>query len=307
MELPLFDLSTIARATDDFSLNNKLGEGGFGPVYKGTLLEGKDIAVKRLSKSSGQGLNEFKNEVNLIAKLQHRNLVKLLDQTKSNLLDWRKRIDIIGGIARGLLYLHQDSRLRIIHRDLKASNILLDNNLNPKISDFGLAKLLWREINVRPIPIGLLVHSNGYMSPEYAVHGQYSIKSDVFSFGVLILEIISGKKNRGFHHPEQQLNLLGHAWRLWIEDRPIELIDDSVGDFNIFEVLRCIHVGLLCVQNRQEDRPNMSYVVLMLSSESLLPKPRQPGFYTDSSREAESSLCTTCSENKITFTSFEAR
>ncbi|GMY31578.1 G-type lectin S-receptor-like serine/threonine-protein kinase At4g27290 isoform X1, partial [Fagus crenata] len=331
MELPLFDLSTIARATDDFSLNNKLGEGGFGPVYKGTLLEGIDIAVKRLSKSSGQGLNEFKNEINLIAKLQHRNLVKLLgsciqenekmliyeympnksldsfifDQTKSNLLDWRKRINIIGGIARGLLYLHQDSRLRIIHRDLKASNILLDNNMNPKISDFGLAKLFGGdqcEANTNRI-----VGTYGYMSPEYAVHGQYSIKSDVFSFGVLILEIISGKKNRGFRHPKHHLNLLGHAWRLWIEDRPIELIDDSVGDFNIFEVLRCIHVGLLCVQNRQEDRPNMSYVVLMLSSESLLPKPRQPGFYTDSSRETDSSLSTTCSENKITFTSFEAR
>ncbi|XP_059456161.1 G-type lectin S-receptor-like serine/threonine-protein kinase At4g27290 isoform X2 [Corylus avellana] len=166
MELPMFDLAAIANATDNFSNNKKLGEGGFGPVYKGKLADGRDIAVKRLSKNSKQGLNELKNEVILIAKLQHRNLVKLLgcciqenenmliyeympnksldffifDQAKSKLLDWHKRINIIRGIAKGLLYLHEDSRLRIIHRDLKASNILLDNNMNPKISDFGLAK-----------------------------------------------------------------------------------------------------------------------------------------------------------------------
>uniref|UniRef100_A0A2N9HLB3 non-specific serine/threonine protein kinase n=1 Tax=Fagus sylvatica TaxID=28930 RepID=A0A2N9HLB3_FAGSY len=304
IELPIFDLMSIANATDNFSRNNKLGEGGFGPVYKGILLEGKEIAVKRLSKNSGQGLNEFKNEVILIAKLQHRNLVKLLDQTKSKLLDWQKRINIIGGIARGLLYLHQDSRLRIIHRDLKASNILLDNDMNPKISDFGLAKSFAEDqCDART---NRIIGTYGYMSPEYVVHGQYSIKSDVFSFGVLILEIVSGKKNRGFHHPEHHLNLLGHAWRLWIEDRPIELINDSVGDFTVSEVLRCIHVGLLCVQKRQEDRPNMSSVVQMLSSESLLPKPRQPGFYIGSP-EAYSSSCTHCSENKITFTLFEAR
>ncbi|WRX29402.1 Serine-threonine/tyrosine-protein kinase [Theobroma cacao] len=171
MELPLFSFGTMANATNNFSVDNLLGKGGFGPVYKGTLEEGQEIAVKRLSKNSGQGLKEFKNEVILIAKLQHRNLVKLLgcciqgdeklliyeymanksldyfifDQTRSKLLDWSKRMNVIGGIARGLLYLHQDSRLRIIHRDLKSSNILLDDAMNPKISDFGLARTIWGE------------------------------------------------------------------------------------------------------------------------------------------------------------------
>ncbi|KAG5020642.1 hypothetical protein JHK87_016497 [Glycine soja] len=166
VDVPLFDMLTITAATDNFLLNNKIGEGGFGPVYKGKLVGGQEIAVKRLSSLSGQGITEFITEVKLIAKLQHRNLVKLLgccikgqekllvyeyvvngslnsfifDQIKSKLLDWPRRFNIILGIARGLLYLHQDSRLRIIHRDLKASNVLLDEKLNPKISDFGMAR-----------------------------------------------------------------------------------------------------------------------------------------------------------------------
>ncbi|EOY12719.1 S-locus lectin protein kinase family protein, putative [Theobroma cacao] len=312
MELPLFNFGTIANATNNFSIENLLGRGGFGSVYKGTLAEGQHIAVKRLSKDSGQGLTEFKNEVILIAKLQHRNLVKLLgccvqgdeklillvvwltwgtesDQTRSKLLDWSKRVNIIGGIARGLLYLHQDSRLRIIHRDLKSGNILLDNAMNPKISDFGLAKTFWgeqTEANTNKV-----VGTYGYMSPEYAIDGVFSMKSDVFSFGVLVLEIVSGKKNRGFFHPDHDHNLLGHAWRLWTKKRPMELIDDALKDFCLpSEVQRCIHVGLLCVQQRPEDRPNMSSVILMLGSESALPQPKQPGFFTERNLlEAESS------------------
>ncbi|XP_021299443.1 G-type lectin S-receptor-like serine/threonine-protein kinase At4g27290 isoform X2 [Herrania umbratica] len=236
LELPLFDFDTISKATDNFSQQNKLGQGGFGPVYKGILEKGQEIAVKRLSKKSSQGIDEFKNEVLCISKLQHRNLVKLLgccierqeiiliyefmpnksldsfifDQKQSILLDWPKRFQIINGISRGLLYLHQDSRLRIIHRDLKASNILLDYEMNPKISDFGLARSFGgdeTEANTNRV-----VGTYGYMSPEYAIDGCFSIKSDVFSFGVLVLEIVSGRRNRGFSHPGHNLNLLGHAF-----------------------------------------------------------------------------------------------
>ncbi|KAH9803044.1 G-type lectin S-receptor-like serine/threonine-protein kinase [Citrus sinensis] len=267
MELPIFDWKSIANATDNFSEENKLGEGGFGPVYKGMLIDGQEIAVKRLSKSSGQGVEEFKNEVLLIAKLQHRNLVKLLDGTRRKLLDWSKRCQIIGGIARGLLYLHQDSRLRIIHRDLKASNVLLDNEMNPKISDFGMARAFG--VDQTEANTNRVVGTYGYMPPEYAIDGLFSVKSDVFSFGVLVLELVYGTRNRGFHHVDHHHNLLGHAWRLWTEDRPVELIDKSLEDtYSLSEALRCIQVGLLCVQQRPEDRPNMASVVLMLSGES---------------------------------------
>ncbi|XP_024031534.1 G-type lectin S-receptor-like serine/threonine-protein kinase At4g27290 [Morus notabilis] len=308
LELPLFGLDTIDNATNNFSFTNKIGEGGFGPVYKGVLSSGQEIAVKRLSKYSGQGFVEFTNEVTLISKLQHRNLVRLLgccihkeermliyefmpkksldlyifNQTRETALDWKKRFDIIVGIARGLLYLHRDSRLRIIHRDLKANNILLDSEINPKISDFGLARILGGDqtgVNTKRI-----VGTYGYMSPEYIIDGYFSVKSDVFSFGVMVLEIVSGRKNQSFEHPDHKLNLLGHAWKLWIEGRPMELIDVLMENVPASEVLRCIQVGLLCVQKLPEDRPLMSSVLLMLDSENVsLLQPKLPGFYTERS------------------------
>ncbi|XWS51978.1 hypothetical protein CRYUN_Cryun11dG0028100 [Craigia yunnanensis] len=336
LELPVFDLATIAFATNNFCTTNKLGKGGFGSVYKGILKDGQEIAVKRLSKSSKQGLHEFKNEVIHIAKLQHRNLVKLLgfciqgdemmliyefmpnksldffifDQSQSMSLDWPTRYHIINGIARGLLYLHQDSRQRIIHRDLKASNVLLDNEMNPKISDFGLARSFGEKettANTKKV-----VGTYGYMAPEYAIDGLYSIKSDVFSFGVLVLEIVSGKRNRGFYHPDHQLNLLGHAWRLFIVGDSLELISSPIRETcNPSEVLRSIHVGLLCVQKSSEDRPNMSNVVLMLGSQGPLPQPKQPGFFTERDLVKESSSSSTrnklLSSNDCTFTLLEAR
>ncbi|MED6138219.1 hypothetical protein PIB30_072206 [Stylosanthes scabra] len=254
-DLPLFDLQTITTATHKFSLNNKIGQGGFGPVYKGTLADGLEIAVKRLSPSSGQGMTEFITEVKLIAKLQHRNLVKLLgcciqgeeillvyeyvvngsldkfvfDQTKSKSLDWPQRFGIIYGVTRGLLYLHQDSRLRIIHRDLKAGNVLLDVKLNPKISDFGMARTFGgdqTEGNTNRV-----VGTYGYMAPEYAIDGLYSIKSDVFSFGILVMEIICGTKNRALCHANKTLNLIG-----------LEAMERGEG----FRIDRSNHKGVMC-------------------------------------------------------------
>ncbi|KAM3396141.1 G-type lectin S-receptor-like serine/threonine-protein kinase [Capsicum galapagoense] len=304
-EIPLFDLSTIAKATNNFSIDVKIGEGGFGPVYKGKL-EGQEIAVKRLSRTSTQGENEFKNEVLCIAKLQHRNLVKIIgccvegeekmliyeylpngsldsfifDDTQNKVLDWPKRFHIINSIARGLLYLHQDSQLRIIHRDLKANNILLDKDMNPKISDFGLAKICEEDDN--EAKTNRVVGTRGYLSPEYASQGLYSVKSDVFSFGILVLEIVSGKSNRRFSHPDHYLNLLGHAWKIYKEGRSIELLDERLSDTcSRSEVERSICVGLLCVQQCPEDRPSMSSVVFMLNNEGVLPQAKQPGFYIE--------------------------
>ncbi|KAI3457036.1 hypothetical protein Pfo_013699 [Paulownia fortunei] len=335
LELPIYDLSTVTKATNSFSTSNKLGEGGFGPVYKGMLEDGKEIAVKRLSKTSMQGVDQFKNEVICIAKLQHRNLVKLLgcciegeekmliyeympnksldlilfDQTKSKQLDWPKRFHIINGVARGLLYLHQDSRLRIIHRDLKASNILLDTDMNPKISDFGMARSFGG--NETEANTNRVVGTYGYMSPEYAVDGLFSLKSDVYSFGVLVLEIVSGQRNRGFHHKDHHHNLLGHAWILYKEGRSLELVDPNiVNSIYVYELLRSIHVALLCVQQSPEDRPSMSSVVLMLGSGGVLPQAKQPGFFTERhvfGAETTTSTIAASSSNEFTITLLDAR
>ncbi|KAM3246101.1 hypothetical protein P3L10_007868 [Capsicum annuum] len=291
--------------TNNFSSTNNLGEGGYGPVYKGMLLDGQEIAIKRLSRSSGQGLVEFQNEIMLIAKLQHTNLVKLLGcciegeekilvyeyMTNKSLdfflfvssisLKWNTRLNTIEGVVQGLLYLHKYSRLRVIHRDLKASNILLDDNMNPKISEFGLARIFGRqefEGNTERI-----VGTHGYMSPEYAMNGIVSTKTDIFSFGVLVLEILSGKRNNSCYHLERPLNLVGYAWELWKAGRVFEELTEPVllnESTPMNEVMRCIHVGLLCVQANPMDRPSMSSVVMMLTNDSLqLPVPRQPAFF----------------------------
>ncbi|XP_021299445.1 receptor-like serine/threonine-protein kinase SD1-8 [Herrania umbratica] len=336
LELPFFDFATIASATNNFSNSNKIGEGGFGLVYKGELLKGQEVAVKRLSGNSQQGVEEFKNEVATIAKLQHKNLVRLLgcciegdermliyefmpnksldcfifDQIKRVMLTWPKRFQIIVGIARGLLYLHHDSRLRIIHRDLKSSNILLDNELNPNISDFGIAKMF--KADQFEAKTKRVVGTYGYMSPEYAIDGKFSMKSDVFSFGVLLLEIISGKRNRGFNHPDHYHNLLGHAWLLWNDGNGLELMDPCLEDSCVeAQVLRCIQVGLLCVQKHSENRPVMSSVVLMLNNDEVtLPQPKEPGFFSERSSCDTNTLAlygTSSTENLVTITMLEAR
>ncbi|KAK2987271.1 hypothetical protein RJ640_017574 [Escallonia rubra] len=303
-ELPVFRFEKLAEATENFHAAQKLGQGGFGAVYKGKLSDGQEIAVKRLSRSSRQGMEEFMNEVVVISKLQHRNLVRLLgccvegeekmliyeympnrsldallfDPLKQQSPDWEKRRNIIEGIGRGLLYLHRDSRLRIIHRDLKASNILLDEELNPKISDFGLARIFGgSQDHANTVRV---VGTYGYMAPEYAMEGRFSEKSDVFSFGVLLLEIVSGRRNTSFYHDEHDLSLLGYAWKLWNEDELVKLVDPSISEScSQMDILRYIHVGFLCVQEVARDRPTISTVLSMLSSEIKdLPTPRQPAF-----------------------------
>ncbi|KAK1391469.1 G-type lectin S-receptor-like serine/threonine-protein kinase SD1-1 [Heracleum sosnowskyi] len=313
LDLPLFSLMQIAKATDNFSENRQLGKGGFGTVYKGILEDGQEIAVKRLSKDSRQGLDEFMNEVSCIPKLQHRNLVTLLgccieeeerlliyeylpnksldyyifDKKMCRSLNWPKRFNIIVGIARGLLYLHQNSRLKIIHRDLKASNVLLDHEMNPKISDFGLARTFGE--SETPASTTRVVGTHGYMSPEYAFDGLFSVKSDVYSFGVSLLEIIAGKKNRGFVHPDHNLNLIGHVWKRYTECNLLEVVDSVILKYSSdqHEVFRVIQIGLLCVQEYPEDRPCMSSTIMMLTSDGALPIPKQPGFFSEKRNRPE--------------------
>ncbi|XP_028803278.1 putative receptor-like protein kinase At4g00960 [Neltuma alba] len=300
------DFETIRAATNDFSDANKLGRGGFGPVYLGRLYNGQEIAVKRLSRDSGQGEMEFKNEVLLVAKLQHRNLVRLLgfclekeeklliyefvpnksldcfifDSVKRVKLNWEKRYKIIEGIAKGLVYLHHDSRIRIVHRDLKASNVLLDEEMNAKISDFGMARLF--VVDQTQAKTSTVVGTYGYMAPEYVMNGAFSTKSDVFSFGVLVLEIIIGQKNGQFQNGESEEHIVSAVWKNWTKGTLANIVDptlmEDAGTRN--EIMRCIHIGLLCVQENAEHRPTMASIFPMLSTHSItLPVPSEPSFY----------------------------
>ncbi|CAH9130981.1 unnamed protein product [Cuscuta epithymum] len=301
-----FNLAAIRAATNNFSDHYKLGQGGFGPVYKGVLSNGEVIAVKRLSKNSNQGELEFKNEVICVARLQHRNLVRLLgfclegierlliyeflpnssldhmifDANKRRRFGWETRHNIIVGIARGLIYLHEDSQLRIVHRDLKASNILLDDNMNPKISDFGMARLFESDDQTRDVT-HRIVGTYGYMAPEYVIHGQFSSKSDVYSFGVLLLEIITGERIKSFRGGEDEQSLVDYAWNMWNKRTPLDLIDSTMPSFSTFtsDIIRCIHIALLCVQENVGSRPTMASVVLMLSSRSvIMSRPSRPAY-----------------------------
>ncbi|XP_042752393.1 cysteine-rich receptor-like protein kinase 10 isoform X2 [Lactuca sativa] len=339
-----FDLFTIEAATNSFFDGNKIGQGGFGPVYKGVLANGMEVAVKRLSKSSGQGSQEFINEVILMAKLQHRNLVRLLgfcldadeklliyeyvsnksldyflfskpkhqirfifyklfctnlfvsnvyffntDPNRHGQLDWPKRYKIIGGITRGMLYLHEDSRLRIIHRDLKVSNILLDFDMNPKISDFGLARIVG--VDQIEVNTNRIVGTYGYMSPEYAMHGHFSVKSDVFAFGIVVLEIITGKKCSRFYNEDDHQDLSHFAWKSWIEGRAMELVDPTIVETcSEDEVMRCINIALLCVQEDVDARPSMAYVLNILNNYSIdLPTPTRTPHYLPKRHDSYSS------------------
>ncbi|XP_050204152.1 cysteine-rich receptor-like protein kinase 44 [Mercurialis annua] len=297
-----FDLRTLQIATNFFSDLNQLGHGGFGPVFKGLIPNGQEVAVKKLSLSSRQGLREFSNEVKLLLKIQHKNLVSLLgccvegpekmlvyeylpnrsldyflfDKQKSASLDWRTRFKIVTGVARGLLYLHEEAPERIIHRDIKASNILLDEHLTPKISDFGLARLFpGDDTHMNTFKIS---GTHGYMAPEYALHGYLSVKTDVFSYGVLLLEIVSGRKNYDSRLGGEKADVLNYTWMLYQKGKMLELVDASLTKCNGDEAAMCIQLGLLCCQQSIAERPDMNTVHLMLLSDSFtLPRPGRPG------------------------------
>nr|BAC55858.1 receptor protein kinase-like protein [Oryza sativa Japonica Group] len=263
----LYNFSQIKEATQDFSRENKIGQGGFGSVYKGLLPGGLEVAVKRLSACSVQ------------------------DFVKGAQLTWSKRLHIIDGIAQGILYLHNYSRLCVVHRDLKASNILLDSDMTPKISDFGMARIFYS--NTIESNTTRIVGTLGYISPEYIFDGVCSIKSDVFSFGVLVLEIISGKRTSGFYPYDGKLyNLISYAWLLWRSGQGHELICCCIEN-NHESIQRCIQVALLCVQERADDRPCIDQVVTMLNSEGMtLPGPNQPAyFYVRSSGSSDVLSC----------------
>jgi len=293
----VFKMETLVAATNNFQDDNKLGEGGFGPVYKGTTRDGKQIAVKKLSLTSKQGRKEFLNE-KLLAKLQHRNFVNLLgcckegsqmfvvyeylpngsldkflsDAYKRKDLDWNKRFNIILGIASGLRYLHEDSQPRIVHLDIKPSNILLDEKMNPKIADFGLAKLFPDDkTHVSTVVAG----TPGYMAPEYFLGEQLSVTADVYSFGVVLLELLTGKRI------SSEMGLLGRVWSSYKRGKIERTIDKAITEtYDKEKASRCIHVGFLCTQADSFRRPTMSGVTAMLSTSVTLPVPTNPPGYT---------------------------
>ncbi|XP_058183498.1 cysteine-rich receptor-like protein kinase 43 [Rhododendron vialii] len=316
-----FPFETLVSATKNFHPNHKLGEGGFGPVFKGKLEDGREIAVKKLSQSSRQGKKEFTNEAKLLARVQHRNVVNLLGYCahgaekllvyeyvanesldkllfksgRPDVLDWKRRYDIILGVSRGLLYLHEDSHSVIIHRDIKASNILLDDKWVPKIADFGMARLFPEDqthVNTR------VAGTNGYMAPEYLMHGRLSVKADVFSFGVVVLELISGQKNSTFNLSLDSQNLLEWAYKQYRKGKSLEVMDPKLASSAVpDQVAVCLQIGLLCTQLDPQVRPTMRRVVVMLSKKpGSLEEPTRPGYpgarHRRSGRPATSSSST---------------
>ncbi|KAG6405538.1 hypothetical protein SASPL_133128 [Salvia splendens] len=292
----------LAVATKNFHPSHKLGEGGFGSVYHGKLSDGREVAVKRLSQRSSQGNKEFLNEAKLLSRVQHKNVVNLLGYSihdaekllvyeyvanqsldkflfkpdKKELLGWNRRHDVIVGVAKGLLYLHEQAHCTIIHRDIKGSNILLDEKWAPKIADFGMARLFPEDqthVHTR------VAGTNGYIAPEYLLHGNVSKKADVFSFGVVVLELISGQKNSSFTRDPDSESLLEWAYKLYRKQRSFEIMDPVLmSSADMEQMPTIIQIGLLCVQSDPQARPDMDRVVMLLSRKLRhIEEPSRPG------------------------------
>ncbi|KAH1066183.1 hypothetical protein J1N35_031170 [Gossypium stocksii] len=310
LQTGFFTFKQMKAATNNFDAANKIGEGGFGAVYKGVLLDGTIIAIKKLSSKSRQGDREFLNELGMISGLQHPNVVRLygccvegtqlllvyeymennslahalFSPTESQLkLDWPTRQKICLGIAKGLTFLHEESSLKVVHRDIKTTNVLLDSDLNAKISDFGLAKFDEEEnthISTR------IAGTIGYMAPEYALWGYLTYKADVYSFGIVALEIVAGKNNTKYRPEENYVCL--QDWALVVQQKGnlMELVDPRLGtEFNEEEAIRMTKVALLCTNSSPALRPTMSEVVNMLEGRTLVPELiLDPSIFADESR-----------------------
>ncbi|KAL3819570.1 hypothetical protein ACJIZ3_005475 [Penstemon smallii] len=317
-----FDFQSLTKATKNFHQNNLLGRGGFGPVFLGKLEDGKMVAIKKLAlDKSQQGESEFLAEVRMITSIQHKNLVRLLgccsdgaqrllvyEYMKNRSLDhivygksdiflnWNTRFQIILGIARGLQYLHEDSNFRIIHRDIKASNILLDDKFQPRIGDFGLARFFPEDqLYLSTTFAGTL----GYTAPEYAIRGELSEKADIYSFGVLVLEIINGRKNTDLNLPPEMQYLPEYAWKLYERSMLIDLIDPKMREDGLVynDILQAIHVAFLCLQPHADLRPPMSEIVAMLTCKIQLDGvPMRPAFLERKKRNDEKNSWESISE-----------
>ncbi|XP_055819157.1 cysteine-rich receptor-like protein kinase 2 isoform X2 [Solanum dulcamara] len=310
-----FKYSALDKATGSFDEANKLGQGGFGTVYKGVLADGREIAVKRLFFNNKHRVADFYNEVNIVSSIEHKNLIRLLgcscsgpesllvyellpnqsldrfifDPIKGKALNWEKRFEIIIGTVEGLVYLHENTKTRIIHRDIKASNILLDSRLRAKIADFGLARSFQDDkSHISTVLAGTL----GYMAPEYLAHGQLTEKADVYSLGVLLLEIVTGRQNNTRKNTEYTISLVSDVWEHFQRGIVKELFDPNLMLHNCHtinvqnEVVRVLHVGLLCTQEIPTLRPSMSKALQMfIKKDEELPHPTKPPFVDDKTME----------------------